>query len=259
MRVVPCVYCRDALPLMPSFRHQDVIYDPPRAKEGLELKEKHIRRLLGQLARARARIKSHPVRVTCPATQDNIAVLYRSVDQQVRELFKDSPKKMAFWRDQLNNAESAAATNGRRFGHRYSDETIVMCLMLRAKSGNKAYEDLREWLCLPSQRLLDSKKPVTPADGVNPEALRAMRSVGEKRGMETVNMGCLSFDSCKIKSGLVWNAHSGRLIGLASDAFNQDIIQSQFLVRACRSVCGFVLDSTYGRWFVHWSNQNEMR
>ena len=244
---------------MPSFRHQDVIYDPPRAKEGLELKEKHIRRLLGQLARARARIKSHPVRVTCPATQDNIAVLYRSVDQQVRELFKDSPKKMAFWRDQLNNAESAAATNGRRFGHRYSDETIVMCLMLRAKSGNKAYEDLREWLCLPSQRLLDSKKPVTPADGVNPEALRAMRSVGEKRGMETVNMGCLSFDSCKIKSGLVWNAHSGRLIGLASDAFNQDIIQSQFLVRACRSVCGFVLDSTYGRWFVHWSNQNEMR
>jgi len=196
---------------------------------GLELKATIIRQLRQSLARARARLAELPVNITCPQDQDNIAGLLRSVDEQARALFAHDPAKQAFWADQLRNAEAAAGTSGRRFGQRYCDETIVFALALSARAGKKVYEDLREWICLPSLRHLDSKRPAS-REGVNPETLRTMRSIAVKRGMAGVSVGCLSFDSCKIKSGLVWNAHEGRLIGLAGDAFNPDLILSQFKV-----------------------------
>ena len=51
------------------------------------------------------------------------------------KLFGNDPVKRQFWRDQMQNAEAAARTNGRKFAQRYSDETLVFALALAAKIG----------------------------------------------------------------------------------------------------------------------------
>ena len=207
-----------------------MVHSPARATEGLQLKEGFIRRLKVLLARARANLEELPLLVTDEATTKNIAGLYQSVDDQAKKLFKNDPVKQAYWCDQVRNAEAAARNGGRQFSNRFCDESIVFALALSAKIGKRVYEDLRQWISLPSLRSLDKKRPPTPRDGVQEHTLRMMRSIGKKRGMHTVQTGALAFDSCKIKSGLVWSAHDGHLIGLATDAFDPDLIVSQYKV-----------------------------
>lgn len=118
-----------------GFRHCDVVGDPVRALQGFRIYQGIVDRLLQALARARATIKARPVVVSDPHQQKKIARLYRDVDPEAMKLFGNDPVKRQFWRDQMQNAEAAARTNGRKFAQRYSDETLVFALALAAKIG----------------------------------------------------------------------------------------------------------------------------
>eukprot|EP00112_Aurelia_sp_Birch-Aquarium-sp1_P019875 Seg500.5 transcript_id=Seg500.5/GoldUCD/mRNA.D3Y31 product="DNA transposase THAP9" pseudo=true protein_id=Seg500.5/GoldUCD/D3Y31 len=121
---------------------------------------------------------------------------------------KHSPFMKLFWRQQQE------AWQANEKGIRYHPMIIRFSLSIAAKSPS-AYEELRSSgvLKLPSKRTLrDYRNVVKPKQGFNKQIIEELTSI-------TTNLSnvqryiVLMFDEVKIKNNLVWDKHSGQLIG----------------------------------------------
>ena len=105
----------------------------------------------------------------------------------------------------------------------YHPMVIRFALSLALKSGS-TYDELRKSgiLILPSRRTLqDYKNAITPQAGFNPDVIDELR----KKCSSFVGCGrfvILSFDEMKIKSDLIFDKHTGKVIGFV-DVGDEDI------------------------------------
>ncbi|XP_060077288.1 uncharacterized protein LOC132556865 [Ylistrum balloti] len=117
-----------------------------------------------------------------------------------------------FWEQQMKFNESG------RNGMRWHPMIIRWCLYLRHRS-SKAYDALREtgFIKLPSTRtLFDYSHYTESAIGYSADVIKVLQSEAEKKGMfkeKWTNYVGILFDEVKIRQDLVYDKHSGELIG----------------------------------------------
>ena len=117
-----------------------------------------------------------------------------------------------FWQQQQKN--SPRSVNGRR----YHPMIIRWCLSIACKSSS-AYDELRGTfngsgiIELPSQRQLRNySNAIKPRTGFNPEIVDTLANMVKPYKSFERYVSVL-FDEMKVQSGLVWDKHSGELIG----------------------------------------------
>ena len=120
-----------------------------------------------------------------------------------------TPFVKLFWEEQTkyNSMKSAKSV-------RYHPMIIRFALSLSMKSP-AAYEELRRSgiMVLPSKRTLtDYKNATTPCVGFNPGVIADLVKIC-KDFTELDKFVVLSFDEVKIQSGLIFNKHTGKVIG----------------------------------------------
>ena len=123
------------------------------------------------------------------------------------------PFMKMFWQEQQKYISSS------KKGVRYHPMIIRYCLSLAAKSSS-FYDEIRYdeknksgFLVLPSRRRLrDYKNYIRPQQGFNDKVVNELRDIVEK--FESVEKyGILLMDEMKIQENLVWDKHTGDLIG----------------------------------------------
>ena len=177
---------------------------------------------------------------------------------EFQKAFPDSnSRQRLFWEQQMDHHQKPDSR-----GMRWHPMIIRWCLYIRSKS-EKAYEAMREsgFINLPSNRtLFDYSHFLTNQLGFQADVFRAAYSQAKSCGLydETSPWKCnvgLLFDEIKIKEDLVYDKHSGELIGYCNlgDIGNQMLayenVQSDkaqelakyMLVIMVRSVCSSFL------------------
>ena len=118
-----------------------------------------------------------------------------------------------FWEEQQKYVKSSAK------GIRYHPMVIRYCLALASKSAS-AYDDIRYnektgtgILILPSRRRLrDYKNYIRPERGFNKNIIKELQNK-TKNFSDVEKFMVLLMDEMKIQSNLVWDKHTGELIG----------------------------------------------
>ena len=119
-----------------------------------------------------------------------------------------TPHMKFFWQEQMKLLQSSGS------GRRYHPQIIRFALSVHGKSPS-AYRELRDSgaLILPSERVLrDNKNYFTPKAGINNENVDELRKKVSSF-TEVQRYVVLVMDEMKIQSGLVFDKHSGNLVG----------------------------------------------
>ena len=159
------------------------------------------KQLESRLKELEARIKDDGVGISGALENDILKIMGG-------QNFEATPHMKFFWEQQLKLLKSD------KFGQRYHPQIIRFALSLHGKS-TAAYRELQDSgaLILPSERVLrDYKNYFKPKAGINPENNEALREkaislTGIQRYVVVV------MDEMKIQSNLVFDKHSGDLIG----------------------------------------------
>ena len=140
---------------------------------------------------------------------------------------KVSPFMKFFWEQQQKYIQSSST------GVRYHPAVTRYCLSLLAKSSSM-YEDIRYnektgtgFLILPSQRRLrDYKNYICPQRGFNKDIIMEL-SQKTKEFSDSEKYVSLLFDEMKIQESLVWDKHTGELVGYV-DLGDAEVNQANF-------------------------------
>ncbi len=145
-------------------------------------------------------------------TSQDLSAIMKEEDASVRRKYPNNSFEMVFWRQQMEASKRSP------MGMRWHPLMIKWCIYLRHLS-SKAYETLRESGCiqLPSQRTLrDYTNCVKATSGFSLEVDRQL--------LQAANVGVcpkwqmlvvLLLDEMYIREGLVYNKHSGEIVGFA--------------------------------------------
>ena len=120
-----------------------------------------------------------------------------------------SPFMNLFWSEQKKLLHSK--------NFKYHPMIIRFCLSLAAKSA-KAYDELRDSkiLVLPSRRTLrDYKNAIRPKAGFSADITKELKEVTKQLSGHQRNV-VLSFDEIKVQEDLVFDKHTGELIGFVN-------------------------------------------
>jgi hypothetical protein len=178
--------------------------------------------------------------------------LMSSCESEVMKAFPDSNCfQRLFWEQQMKEAKSG------KCGMRWHPMIVRWCLYLRQTS-NKCYETLRKsgFLKLPSSRtLFDYSHYIKSVNGFSPEVFQMLKNEATKNGMYKEEWKLwvgLLFDEIHVKADLVYDKHSGELVGYVDlDSVGNQILQMQhqleqshqnlaksMLVLMVRGLCG---------------------
>ena len=219
---------------------------------------------LTQTSPQRIKLALQDLRLECHQLKEEVAIMKdqlennsQSVDADLGNDFvslfskcdidKIPPFMKLFWSEQqkyLKNLSSLSSI-------RYHPMIIKFCLNLAAKSAS-SYSDIRYnakdgtgVLVLPSLRTLrDYKNHIRPQRGFNPEIVADLKKKIEGFSPAEKFVG-IQFDEMKIQEDLVWDKHTGDLIGfvdLGDDNVNfatlkdQKCLASHVLVFLIRSI-----------------------
>ena len=160
-----------------------------------------------QILELQDKIKKHSVTVTSDLHTDLQSIFNNCDKRQI------SPFMKLFWDEQVKSLNMSASQV------RYHPMIIKFCLALHAKS-SAAYDHLRfnekegtGCLILPSKRTLrDYRNYIHPKTGFNP---KIVQDLTEKTKMfsNAEKFIVISFDEMKVQEDLVWNKHTGELVG----------------------------------------------
>ena len=159
------------------------------------------------IAKLQSSIDNNSVKVTDDLDQDLKAIFNKCDKRKINDFMK------LFWEEQIKSLSKSASQV------RYHPMIIKFCLALYAKSP-AAYDLLRlnekegsGCLILPSKRTLrDYRNYIKPKTGFNTDIINDL-SEKTTSFSNLERFVCLSFDEMKIQEDLVWNKHTGELIG----------------------------------------------
>ena len=175
--------------------------NPNRVKQALLQEREKSRKLAKDIDRMKQEIKSKGVLLDSELHSD-ISHIMNANSDNMTDFMK------LFWKEQRQ-----ALTHDDR-GIRYHPMIIRFCLSLASKSAS-TYDELRDAniLHLPSRRTLrDYKNSIRPTVGFNIAILEELKKAASKLEGYQRNV-VISFDEIKIKENLVFDKHSGELIG----------------------------------------------
>ena len=163
--------------------------------------------LKSEIEELKLAIEKSSMSVSAELSKDMISIM-SAADQS-----KVSPFMKLFWDEQQKYLKSSST------GVRYHPMIIRYCLSLASKS-SAAYDEIRYdekkgtgFLILPSRRRLrDYKNYIKPKRGFNPEIIEELRKK-TKDFSENEKFVAIIMDEMKIQENLVWDKHSGELIG----------------------------------------------
>ena len=162
------------------------------------LRNKMLEEQLGELQQ---KIVDHGVSVDKSLEEDIVQIMNG-------QNLEATPHMKFFWQEQLKLLQSSSS------GRRYHPQIIRFALSVHGKSP-AAYRELRDSgaLVLPSERILrDYKNYFTPKAGINNENVDELRKKVSSF-TEVQRYVVLVMDEMKIQSGLVFDKHSGNLVG----------------------------------------------
>ena len=164
--------------------------------------------------------------------------IFRNCDQN-----KISPFMKLFWEEQIKYLNSSSQI-------RYHPMVIKYCLGLHAKSP-ACYEQVRlnvkecsGILVLPSQTTLrDYKNYIRPECGFNPKVIEEL-ALKTKDFSSVEKFICICFDEMKIQDDLVWDKHTGELIGFVDlGDVNLNYASLNDVHEIASHVCNFLIKS----------------
>ena len=172
--------------------------------QGLRLENKELKK---EILKLQDELEKNSIPVT-KSLDDDLKSIMSSADPT-----KLSPFMNLFWEQQQLYIKSSNT------GVRYHPLIIRQCLALHAKSPS-AYKDIRYdkktgtgFLILPSElRLRDYKNYIRPQRGFNKDVIEELKSKFESFTEEEKHVVVL-LDEMKIQENLVWDKHTGELIG----------------------------------------------
>lgn len=132
----------------------------------------------------------------------------------ITSMFEENSFPAIFWKAQQ---ESVSKSEKQKNGVRWHPLMIKWCLYIRHQS-SKAYETLRNsGIALPSQRTLrDYSNAVKAGAGFSSEVdCQLLQAAQLTKSPECHRLICILIDEMHIKEELVYNKHSGQLIGFA--------------------------------------------
>ena len=174
---------------------------PEKLKLALQQQRLECKNLKKQIEKMKVEIENNSVKVD-EGLEKDIATILEGNDK------KHSPFMKLFW------AQQQEAWKRSEKGIRFHPMIIRFSLAIAAKSPS-AYEELRSSgvLKLPSKRTLrDYRNVVKPKQGFNKQIIQELTSMTTKLS-NVQRYIVLMFDEVKIKSNLVWDKHTGQLIG----------------------------------------------
>ena len=154
-----------------------------------------------QVERMQKELSTKSVKIDDNLKEDIDTVMESNVESM-------TPFMKLFWNEQKK------AASCRPTAVRYHPMVIRFCLSLCMKSAS-AYDELRSSnvLTLPSHRTLrDYKNAIKPSAGFNPEVIEELIKTTSSL-KDHQRFVVLSFDEVKIQADLVFDKHSGNLIG----------------------------------------------
>ena len=188
---------------------------PNRVRQALIQEREKSKKQTKEIERMKHEIKNKGIELDSELHSDINHIMTENCDN-MSEFMK------LFWEEQRQ-----ASTHDAK-GVRYHPMIIRFCLSLASKSAS-AYDELRDSrvLTLPSRRTLrDYKNAIRPVVGFNPEIIQDLINTTSKLEGYQRNV-VISFDEIKIQENLVFNKHSGELIGYV-DLGDPDLNYSTF-------------------------------
>ena len=166
------------------------------------------KQLQAEIEKMKISIKNHSAPVDETLNKDLISIFSGSDQKTVPPFMK------LFWEEQQKYIKSSNSSSVR-----YHPMIIKFCLSLAAKSPS-AYSDLRYdsktdsgFLILPSLRTLrDYKNYIRPKRGFNDKVVEELKQKTAEFS-DSERYVIILFDEMKIQEDLVWDKHTGELIG----------------------------------------------
>ena len=239
-------------------RHSD--QTPPTRKAYSRMTPEECRSKLGQLNKDKRRlsrqVSSMSHRITSlemkfrqviiregesltPHQNEEVASLVEDCQSEFEKAFPPSSFQRCFWEEQLRYNRL-----NNKSGMRWHPLIIRWCLYIRSKS-SKAYDGLRHFLNLPSQRTLyDYTHYTEHGTGFQENVTEQFVSECNKNCKnECDNYVGILFDEIKIKSDLVYDKHTGELVGYVDlDKVGNQLIDLQNALNdSNQSVAKFLL------------------
>ncbi len=123
--------------------------------------------------------------------------------------------------------------HGNAKGHTYSPLLIQFAVMLRDKCSASSYDFFRKAFNLPTNRTLCrySNADSTSPDGLMMETIIQMATIYDELNIPELHWSRylnLAWDSHTIRDHLGYCPHTKRLVGYSDDAFDIDVIRSEF-------------------------------
>ena len=180
---------------------------PERVKLTLQNYRLENKQLKDELVKMRDEIQSKSMSVDSNLSDDLIKIMSGTDQKEVPPFMK------LFWEEQKKYLSSS------KKGVRYHPMIIRYCLGLASKSP-AAYDEIRYdektnsgFVILPSRRRLrDYKNYIRPEQGFNKHVINELRDIVLKFE-PAEKYGVLLMDEMKIQENLVWDKHTGDLIG----------------------------------------------
>ena len=195
---------RQARQLVPAKPKAPVsLTSPQRIKLTLQTQRVQCKQLQSEIKQMKLKIEQQSIGVTQDLSHDLLSIISRSGD-------KMTPFMKLFWEQQQKNIPRSARVR------RYHPTIIRWCISVAAKSAS-AYDKLRDTfkdsIVLPSRRVLrDYSNAITPKTGFNPGLVGEIKDA-TKDYTSSQRYVMLLFDEMKVQSNLVWDKHSGELVG----------------------------------------------
>ncbi|XP_066926583.1 uncharacterized protein [Clytia hemisphaerica] len=175
--------------------------------------------------RLKAAISADPMAVNDDLNNDLVDIFKGIPNEKV------PPFMRLFWEEQQKYIRTKHESQ-----IRYHPAIIKFCLSIASKSSS-AYEQLRldekegtGCLVLPSQRTLrDYRNYIKPKQGFNPKVIKDLTD-RTKNFSDSERYINILIDEMKIQEDLVWNKHTGELIGfidLGDENLNESLLQDK--------------------------------
>jgi hypothetical protein len=177
---------------------------PNRIKLTLQAQRIQCKQLEHEIEKMKIEVDKKSIPVTNDLSNDLLSIISDSSD-------KMTPFIKLFWDQQKKIASRAAQ------GRRYHPMIIRWCISMAAKSAS-AYDELRETfkdstIILPNRRVLrDYTNVIPPKTGFNPGVIKELVQT-TKGYSDCQKYVFILLDEMKIQGNLIWDKHSGELIG----------------------------------------------
>ena len=192
---------------------------PEQLKNKIDSLQKTRRSQEGKINTLRKKLTENIAKQSTIAETNNsseIENMVRECDSLVRDQWPDENSfQRLFWEEQLK-FNSCKSSNGMR----WHPMIIKWCLYMKTKS-TTAYNAMRDtgFIKLPSTRTLFNYSKFMPAScGISPDVVKHLRSEVKAKGLLDMEQEYKSYvgllvDEVKIKEDLVYDRHTGELVG----------------------------------------------